>query len=84
MHHVQIKITCPTCGFSLTGARKPKPGHWGICLKCGEILIFNDQLVMLVPTLEQFAGLAARSPFMHASLIAAQAAIRKHQQTQQN
>ncbi len=43
--------SCPRCGYEMDSAsgvnhnRKPKPGDFSLCLRCGQVLRFDDELV---------------------------------------
>lgn len=46
---------CPKCNYRLDaatlvrpGTALPKPGDFTICLRCGEVLIFGDELALRV------------------------------------
>ncbi len=47
---------CPNCGYRpdrasmLDGHRRPRPGNFCICIKCGEVNIFAEDLSMRRPT----------------------------------
>jgi len=52
---------CPKCGVILNVAvdpsgtrQKPKSGDYSICIKCGQLLIFNDEINLVQVTDEQF------------------------------
>lgn len=51
---------CPQCGYRLDAASMadggldaPGPGDSSVCLNCGQILIFDDQLLQVKPTAQQ-------------------------------
>jgi hypothetical protein len=45
-----VKSLCPICGHKLDGAfctdgdHQPKPGHFGVCIKCATVLVYGDDL----------------------------------------
>ena len=47
---------CPTCGYKMDAAscpysgETPSPGDPSVCLKCGELLVFSDEMVPRRPT----------------------------------
>jgi hypothetical protein len=52
---------CPTCGeqidlASCEEAALPNPGDPGVCLYCGELLTYNDDLTLRKSTLRDIAG----------------------------
>ena len=92
MKTVPIKpVTCPGCDFTYnfagaaTGQKgQPKPGHFVICFKCGQILTFNLDLTVTIPSTDELAGLKKRSPFLYDQISAASAAVRKQRKTELN
>jgi RNase P subunit RPR2 len=54
-----IETICPTCNYKmdraagLTGLEIPEEGCSGICFNCGEILVFNKDLSLRLPTAEE-------------------------------
>jgi hypothetical protein len=62
-----IRNICPYCEYKSTMARgitkrdKPQPGAFSICINCGELAIFGDDLKLLLPTGEQIDSLRASS-----------------------
>ena len=47
------KLTCPYCGYLFDqafGDRRPKGGNASLCLGCGKVSLFNEDLTMRVPT----------------------------------
>jgi len=89
---VHIKaITCPGCAFTYemagaaTGQKgQPKPGHFGCCMKCGQVLIFTEALSVAIPTTDQLTGLAQRNPFLFDQITAMSAKVKKQNQLEQN
>ena len=77
-------LKCVICGYEADcatcvdeeGAR-PSPGDWTLCLKCGEILIFEEGGKTKVPTIADFISLSQRNPDIEAQLVKAQQVIRK-------
>ncbi len=72
--------TCPTCKYVNDAATylqdesaQPKPGDFSVCLHCGEILIFNDDLTTRGVTLDDLVDL---SPEFHTELNRMQRAVR--------
>jgi len=49
---------CPTCGYepdyasNMTGKASPRPGDYSLCINCGTLLVFDDDL-----KLAEFEGL---------------------------
>jgi hypothetical protein len=47
---------CSSCGYrfnattDLTGDAVPRPGDYSICIKCGHLMVFNDDLRLREPT----------------------------------
>lgn len=59
-----LKTTpCPTCHYEMDAAtctdgdHRPKSGDMSVCAKCGEILIFDDDVVPRIPTLSELITL---------------------------
>jgi hypothetical protein len=55
--------TCSKCGYKSNAAtyfgdRKPKPGNVSMCLNCGHVTIFDENLRFREPTLEEKVALA--------------------------
>lgn len=54
---------CPTCGYVLDSAtcvegdHNPKPGDVSVCLKCGEVLQFNESLAVVAADLNSLITL---------------------------
>ncbi len=50
---------CPTCGYSVdtasnaTGSGKPRPKDFTICLNCGDLLRFAEDLTMIATGVDQ-------------------------------
>jgi hypothetical protein len=40
----------------ITGTSAPSPGDPNICAACGQLLVFGEQLEMLLPTAKQLAA----------------------------
>lgn len=57
--YVLLPRPCPVCGYvcdratAVTGNESPQPGDWTVCLRCGEILRFDEQLTHRQVTLEE-------------------------------
>ncbi len=71
---------CPSCGYKIEEAtfigkktKKPKPGDFSLCFKCGEILCFKPDLTVRAAELNDLVNL---SPENSAMLDRAQKAIR--------
>jgi hypothetical protein len=52
---------CPVCGYAMDAAtcafeKKPKPktGDFGVCMKCGEILVFSQTMTLREAKLDDF------------------------------
>ena len=73
--------TCPTCHYKTeaatcmaTGDCHPSEGDYSVCMKYGEILIFNAALVLRAATV---SDMLAASPENHRQLTVAQNMIRR-------
>lgn len=79
------RATCPTCGYGFdsatsieTGeAARPREGDLSLCLKCGELLTWNDQMRLVPPSLEVLMNLETTQPDTAKDISRAQAMIRK-------
>lgn len=56
--------TCPTCGYQVDAATHPvndkavpKPGDLSLCMKCGELMTFNDDMTLRLSSIEDVMGL---------------------------
>jgi hypothetical protein len=54
---------CPNCGLELSGAtgwqgRKPQPGNMCVCIRCGHLMIFNEDMTVRGPTDEEAVEIA--------------------------
>lgn len=74
------RCPCPTCGYVVDSAThvgdkeiSPNDGDLSLCLKCGEILVFNPDLSLRASTLNDLMGLPADT---NATLERAQTLIR--------
>lgn len=63
---------CVVCGTKLDSAtrpgpeeERPRPGDLSLCLKCGEIYVFNQDMTIRVPTV---AELMQCGPEIHSEL----------------
>lgn len=64
------ETVCPGCGHHNDAAshffdenQRPKPGDTSLCLRCGHVMIFADDLTMRAPT-EQEMNEISRDPEM--------------------
>ena len=54
---------CPTCGYRVDAATGvhctggPSPGDVGLCIKCGNFNLYDDNLTLRLPTPQEFAKL---------------------------
>lgn len=52
----ELKQTCPACGYPMDCAtgighqRSPSPGDVTVCISCGDISLFNDDLSLRTPS----------------------------------
>lgn len=50
---------CEVCGYEFDCAshsdegKRPRPGDFSLCLKCGELYVFNPDMTVRVPTLAE-------------------------------
>lgn len=64
-HRMKMQL-CPICGYELDahsgldGADKPDKDDFSICMKCGEIMQFNEDLTLRATTNEAFQELAPK------------------------
>jgi hypothetical protein len=71
---------CPVCHYEFDSATlvhgdgRPSPGNFTLCMKCGEILIFDEHLKVQPPSVSQLMNL---SPGLSRILDRAQRLIRK-------
>lgn len=56
--NLQPNSTCPTCGYVMnasscadTDPRPPEPGDISLCLCCGELLVFDQEMLLRVPSI---------------------------------
>lgn len=86
---------CVKCGKNLdaaTPAEKenvfPKPGDVSLCVYCGEILVFNDRLLLHKPTAEQMEDFKANAEqfnlIIKAQSLIRSAALRKMTEARKN
>lgn len=60
--HIIIPLSkCPLCGYEMdcvtcvdTPDQAPRPGDLTICIKCGEVLVFTEELGLRIPTKEEY------------------------------
>lgn len=75
MSTVELPVsTCPTCGYQVDSASKPitvfgerdqpVPGDLSICLKCGELLVFQRDMRLVIANLDDLNGLDERDMSM--------------------
>jgi hypothetical protein len=56
---------CPTCGYEMNAAssseedKQPYAGAISICLNCGQVLLFTDDLSQRLPTDEEMEDIKA-------------------------
>lgn len=56
---------CVVCGYSFDCATKadlpreqrPRPGDFSLCMKCGEIYVFNPDMTVRIPTIDDMLTL---------------------------
>ena len=55
---------CPQCNYKMDSADparndegKPEPGDSSVCLNCGQLLVFDGELILRTPTREEIADL---------------------------
>jgi hypothetical protein len=60
--------TCPRCGYKMDaathigkGRARPKPGDFSLCLQCGQILRFDQQLEPVMALERELAELDAET-----------------------
>jgi hypothetical protein len=41
---------CPRCGYKLDAASSPRPADPTLCLRCGLLLVFDDELRPRAPS----------------------------------
>lgn len=60
------KQSCPTCKYGIENVTPigkenknaiPEPGNWCVCLSCGEILHFNNELKLKIAIQQDLATL---------------------------
>ena len=74
---------CPTCFYELdcatntTGSRRPRPGDFSVCMKCGEIMVFDESLRFKVPSVSALLELR-QLPVEWSLVTTAQRLIREH------
>jgi len=44
-----------------TGDGQPSPGDWTLCIRCGSLNVFDDNLMLRAPTLDEFLDAAKNS-----------------------
>jgi hypothetical protein len=64
------KQKCPHCGYLLDEAdgltdpkAKPSPGDITLCVNCGEVCVFDDDMKLRVPTIDEYIKIG-RDPNM--------------------
>ena len=64
MSHSIPMCLCPTCGYKRSrvtcpydSKSKPRPGDFAICLKCGEILVFDKDIRTRIAELNDMMSL---------------------------
>jgi hypothetical protein len=59
---------CPTCKYEMDqatnvyGGGVPDKGAFSVCLNCGQLLIFSDDLTLRKPTLEEIIDVIKDKP----------------------
>lgn len=77
------QVICPVCGYNPDCASpadrshaRPKPGDLSLCLKCGEVLEFDDAMIARLATVATLTALQTQ-PADWQLLCRAQALIRQ-------
>jgi len=73
-----IAHTCPHCGYELDAATacdfeeagQPGPGDMSICIECGEVCVFVDDINLRKPTDSELVEIAGTPGLVMAALIA--------------
>lgn len=73
---------CLVCGYSFDCAsrpgidqtKRPRPGDFSLCLRCGEIYVFQDDMTVRLPTVKELMELGEAE---HKELTEVQTMIRK-------
>lgn len=59
-----LDAVCPTCHITLPNTTcmteedsPPRPGDFSVCMNCGEILVFEDSLLLIYPNSQEFQAL---------------------------
>lgn len=64
------KSVCPTCGYVVDAAsiavgpescRPPSEGDISLCFKCGEVMVFRDDLSLRLALLDDLLGLTSEA-----------------------
>lgn len=92
MNIVSIKeVKCTACGHSYqiagdpTGIRKPpKPGQPSLCLNCGELMVFDENLQMSPITPERAAQMKENHPDIYQAILAVQDDIQERNENRKN
>jgi hypothetical protein len=71
-------VVCKVCGYEMDAAscthdeRRPKPGDASICLKCGELYMFDEKMRSIEPSIEWLMSMPqdARDEIGRAQLLA--------------
>ena len=69
--HSTPHFVCPTCHYRMDSStnvsqnhRAPIPGDIGVCLKCGEVLVFGPDLVQRPANLDDLLPLHPREKLL--------------------
>jgi len=67
---------CPNCGLELSGAtgwtgHGPKPGNMCVCIRCGHLLIFNEDMTVREPNDDEVVELAGNKTMLTGQHVAA-------------
>jgi len=63
-HKLDDALVCPECGKPLNGAsgidtdNGPDPGDFSVCIYCGTILVFSEDIKLRHPTAEEMKDIA--------------------------
>ena len=59
---------CRSCNYRMDAASDatlegsiPKVGDWSVCIRCGELSVFNDDLTVRAPTQRELIGIQRSS-----------------------
>lgn len=72
-------VECKHVMDRVSGAGRPTPGDVTLCIRCGSLNVFDDALMLRMPTLDEFLD-AAKDPEvqkLRRAILAANARARK-------